>query len=465
MSLISLPKLQKGEIYVWEEITERVQADPRYKKNIEYGSPRTGHPEGKIKNHIAELEINLETLKPRLPNPVYYWKLRFLIHVHDTFKAEAKRDVPILDLHSHASLARSFAAEFIDDEDLLNMIQFHDQNYALWKQFRSRGNYNQKDFQDLLDTIKDWDLFLIFLIIDGNTQGKDRSKLIWFINEARKYKETFVDESWAMAPSDATAGVWDNAVKRQTNYPAYSYPPGTIASLIRDSFFSRSRIFREDAKACISPLVPSLHITGRENIPVNGGYAITINHYHRAGFAAQWMAMAISALITSDVHWIITGELTYPGKWYALFGRAASRWILKRGALVYGFTTMPSMPPSPHEVEARAASVRSVLKFVKQTKNPIIGFAPEGGDQIGGRLAMPASGAGRFALLLAAQGLRFEPVGIYESGGKFCLNFGEAYELCVERNLSPDEKDRQAAHILMEHIAILLPLHLRGEFA
>ena len=316
-----------------------------------------------------------------------------------------------------------------------------------------------------MEAIQDWNLFLIFLIIDGNTQGKDRSKLIWFINEARKYKETFVDESWVMAPSDATTSVWNDAVKRQTNYPTYSYPPGTIASLIRDSIFSRSRIFREDAKACISRLIPSLHITGKENIPVSGGYVITINHYYRPGFAAQWMAIAISALITSDVHWIITGELTYPGKWYALFGRLVSRWILKRGALIYGFTTMPPMPSRPSEVEARAASVRSVLKYVKHTRNPIIGFAPEGGDQIGERLTMPASGAGRFALLLAAQGLRFEPVGIYESDGKFCLNFGTAYDLGIERNASPDEIDRQAARVIMEHIAVLLPLHLRGEFA
>jgi len=465
MSLPFLNKPNRGETYRWEEIVAGVRADPRYKKYIEYGRPRPGHPEGKVRNHIAELEANLERLKTRLPDPVYYWKLQFLIHVHDTFKARSKPDVPILDPHSHASLAKSFASEFTDDQDLLNMIQFHDQNYALWRQLRSRGYYHRQEFRDLLNTIQDWDLFLIFLVIDGSTPGKDRSKLIWFMNEAGKYKETFVDESWVPDPSNQTAGREGDAADQQMNYPLYSYPPHTIANFLRDVVVLHRRSFREDAIACISRLVPPLQIMGRENIPAGGGYVLAINHYHRPGFAAQWMAIAVSSVIQLNIHWIITGELTYPGKWVAPLGMAASRFILKRGARVYGFTTMPPMPPRPGDLEARAASVRKVLKYAGKTKDAIVGFAPEGGDQLGGRLTMPASGAGRFALLLAALHLKFEPVGVYESDGRLCLNFGRAYNLDVERNGSSDEKDRCAARTLMEHIAILLPPHLRGEFA
>jgi hypothetical protein len=109
-----------------KELVPRVISDPRYIANIEYGQPRSGHPEGTVKAHIAELEANLELLKPRLADEQTYWKLKFLIHVHDTFKADATRGVPILDPHSHASLAKAFAAELTDDPDLLNMIQFHD---------------------------------------------------------------------------------------------------------------------------------------------------------------------------------------------------------------------------------------------------------------------------------------------------------------------------------------------------
>jgi len=179
------------------EIVEQIVSDSRYLKNIEYGKPRSGHPEGKVKFHIAELDENLEKLAPRVSED-QYWKLKFLIHVHDTFKVEAIPDSPILHPNSHASLARKFASEFTDDTDLLNTIQFHDVNFALWKQFAATGSYDLERFSALLETIIDWDLFLMFLIIDGSMQGKDPAKIAWFIKEVRKHRETIVDESWTM---------------------------------------------------------------------------------------------------------------------------------------------------------------------------------------------------------------------------------------------------------------------------
>jgi hypothetical protein len=181
-----------------QEIVEKVMTDPRYQENIEYGEPRSGHPEGKVKYHIAELEENLEKLAGRGISEEQYWKLKFLIHVHDTFKAEAAPDTPILHPNSHASLAKAFASEFTADEDLLNMIQFHDVNFALWKQFAATGSYDVQRFENLLETIQDWDLFLRFLIIDGSTRGKDPAKTGWFINEVRRYRNTTVDESWLL---------------------------------------------------------------------------------------------------------------------------------------------------------------------------------------------------------------------------------------------------------------------------
>jgi hypothetical protein len=181
-----------------KDILEKIITDPRYQKNIEYGDPRSGHPEGKVRYHIAELEDNLEKLASRGVSEEQYWKLKFLIHVHDTFKAEAIPDSPVLSPNSHASLASKFASEFTDDVDLLNMIQLHDVNYALWLQFDRAGSYDVQRFNTLLDTIQDWDLFLMFLIIDGSTKGKERSKLIWFVQEVGKYKQTAVDENWVL---------------------------------------------------------------------------------------------------------------------------------------------------------------------------------------------------------------------------------------------------------------------------
>jgi hypothetical protein len=203
---------------------------------------------------------------------------------------------------------------------------------------------------------------------------------------------------------------------------------------------------------------------GHGTYPIARTCVVTVNHYYRAGFPAQWIALAVAATVPVDMHWVMTGELTYPGRWYAPLGMILSRFVLHRLARLYGFTTMPPMPPRPKDVEARAASVRAVLEFVRHARDPVIGLAPEGGDSADGRLARPASGLGRFGLLLSGAGLKFVPVGAYEADGVFTIHFGELYELMVARDLPANERDAQVAHIIMKNIAGLLPLHLRGEF-
>ena len=54
------------------------------------------------------------------------------------------------------------------------------------------------EVKNVLQSIKDWDLYLMFIIIDGCVLGKDHSKIPWFINEIRKYKATLVDSSWVL---------------------------------------------------------------------------------------------------------------------------------------------------------------------------------------------------------------------------------------------------------------------------
>jgi hypothetical protein len=247
-------------------------------------------------------------------------------------------------------------------------------------------------------------------------------------------------------------------------YPQYSFPPRTVTGLLRDLSLARRRSFREDALACIGRLKPSLHVFGEENSPQTGPCVVTFNHYYRPDFNAIWMAVAVAATIPVEMHFIMTGELTYPGKWYAPLGMFLSKIILHRAARIYGFTSMPPMPPRLKDVEARAAAVRNALDVARRRKNVILGLAPEGGDQPAGRLMMPAPGAGRFALLLSAAGLTFIPVGVFEADGALCLRFGSAYQLTVPRGLSSDEKDSAAAKIMMGNIACLLPSNLRGEF-
>lgn len=157
-------------------------SDPRYQQNLDWGEPRPGHPEGTVRAHIAELEANLEALRTRLSAPAY-WKLKLLIHTHDTFKTDAHAGVAITDPNSHASLARAFLAEYCADDDLLAMVQYHDEPFALWRQFEAKGKCNAARFEALLQNIRDWNLFLAFNIIDGCTEGKGGNALAWLFRE------------------------------------------------------------------------------------------------------------------------------------------------------------------------------------------------------------------------------------------------------------------------------------------
>ena len=168
-----------------------ILADPRYQRNLDWGQARPGHPEGTVRAHIAEIEFNLEALRPRLADEDY-WKLKLLIHTHDSFKADAEEGVPISHPKSHASLARQFLGEFCPDNDLLAMVQYHDEPFALWRQVAAKGKYNQQRFAALIDAIKDWNLFLAFNLIDGCTEGKAREPLVWLFTEiAGKVTTTF----------------------------------------------------------------------------------------------------------------------------------------------------------------------------------------------------------------------------------------------------------------------------------
>ncbi|HCC78679.1 MAG: hypothetical protein A2X25_10200 [Chloroflexi bacterium GWB2_49_20] len=209
---------------------------------------------------------------------------------------------------------------------------------------------------------------------------------------------------------------------------------------------------------------PELRILGREFIPAHSPCVITFNHYHRPGFQAWWLALGVAAVVKEEMHWVITSELTFPGNWYAFVGRPLSRWVLRKMAHTYTFTGMPPMPPRPQDAGARAVAVRQVLSYIKYTENPMLGLAPEGGDNPDGIVCMPAPGLGRFGLLLAGAGLSIVPVGAYESDGSFCLRFGPKYELKVPAGLSARQKDLQAARIIMQNIANLLPTSLRGDF-
>jgi hypothetical protein len=178
----------------YKEIFDAITSDPRYQRNLDWGEVRPGHPEGTIRAHIAELERNLDELRSKV-SETDYWRLKVLVHTHDTFKPQAQSGAPIVAPNSHASLARAFLAEFCDDADMLAMVQYHDEPYALWRQFKVKGRFNEERLTALLTRIRDWNLFLAFNIVDGCTEGKQREPLRWLFRQVAERVESSFSEA------------------------------------------------------------------------------------------------------------------------------------------------------------------------------------------------------------------------------------------------------------------------------
>lgn len=231
----------------FEAIYEQIIADPRYKANILYGKPRRGHAEGTVKAHIADLEVNLTEMVVQALvefDSERYWKLKILIHVHDSFKMEAKRDSAILDPKSHASIAREYLAELTDDPDLLNITQWHDIGYAVFKKAEKQPEQPEHAFMSgpvttltqrmclrchaleasldanepcydshklirALSSIQDLDLFLLFAIIDACTPSKGRKAIRWVVNQvAKRYPHTTIRDEHVLSGGPVEEGVW-----------------------------------------------------------------------------------------------------------------------------------------------------------------------------------------------------------------------------------------------------------------
>ena len=248
------------------------------------------------------------------------------------------------------------------------------------------------------------------------------------------------------------------------SYPRYEIPVGMALRIAAAALVGHSRSFRRDAEILVGRLVPPLQVYGRDHIPHTGPCVVTMNHYYRPGFRAWWVALVVAAIIPAEMHWAMTAAWTFPGKWYRGLLRPVSEWALARIARVYGFTTMPPMPPDPAEAEARARAVRRVLTFARHAPEPLIGLAPEGRDFPGGVLGWPPSGVGRFIQRLVGMGLGIVPVGIYEEGGALCASVGPRYVPEAPDDLPSDARDHAMSRIVMMHIARQLPSHLRGVF-
>jgi hypothetical protein len=224
---------------------------------------------------------------------------------------------------------------------------------------------------------------------------------------------------------------------------AYPFPWRILFPLVYAVLAGKRRSFRQDAGRAIGRLRAAPLVAGAER--VKPPCLILVNHYTRPGLPAWWLALAVSAALPFNLHWVVTAAWRKPGLVSRVLTEPLSRRVLQGVERVYGFTTMPPMPPVPEDTAARAAAVRRVLQVARETDSPAIGLAPEGGDFAPpGRVAELWPGVGRFILHLTGLGLQIYPAALDEVDSRLRLRFGAACELIAPPDLSADERDAWA---------------------
>src|SRR4051794_4134912 len=155
-------------------------SDPELLEGLAWGEPRAGHPEGAVGTHVSHL---LETLDESGETGDRREALRLVALVHDAFKSQVRERLPRVGENHHAMRARRFAQQFIDDENLLAVIEMHDRPYSLWRKLQHRGKLDDRGFRRMMQRITDPELFLRFIELDGSTEGKRPEPIEWFREE------------------------------------------------------------------------------------------------------------------------------------------------------------------------------------------------------------------------------------------------------------------------------------------
>ncbi len=162
------------------ELEHRLIADPELREGVGWGKPRSGHPEGSVGAHVADL---LETVDRWGETGRRRAELRFLALVHDSMKNRVREWLPKVGENHHAMRARRFAERYTSDERLLATIEQHDRPYALWRKLRRTGRLDERGMKRMLERIPDRDLFVRFVELDGSTGGKNPEPVEWLKEE------------------------------------------------------------------------------------------------------------------------------------------------------------------------------------------------------------------------------------------------------------------------------------------
>ena len=163
------------------DLERRIAAEPDWRTGIEWGAERRGHPEGAVKHHIGDVLANVDA---EATSADERRRLRLAALVHDTFKFRApEASAPVASEAHHGALAARFLERFVEDDELLLVVRWHDEAFAAWLRLVARGDPRRAEERavalvDRLETALP--LYLRFFRADNATPGKSREPVEWF---------------------------------------------------------------------------------------------------------------------------------------------------------------------------------------------------------------------------------------------------------------------------------------------
>jgi hypothetical protein len=162
------------------DLERLIVADSEWQEGAAWGDPRPGHPEGAVTAHIEDVLANIDGVAIDGGDRE---RLRFVALVHDTFKHRVDSTRPRDGENHHAVIARRFAERYSDDNELLEVIELHDEAFNAWAAGERSGDWEPAVARAmrLLDRLgSSDDFYLRFYRADNATGSKNPAPLEWF---------------------------------------------------------------------------------------------------------------------------------------------------------------------------------------------------------------------------------------------------------------------------------------------
>lgn len=162
------------------ELEHQLLNHPQVQTGMMWGVPRYGHPEGEVYKHVREVFDNIDKL-PTLSAEVRR-QLRLIALIHDTFKFKEQKTEPRNWIFHHAVLARRFMEQWTNDATLLNIIQYHDEAYYIWRDITIYKETERaaRRMAHLLNRLNGSNqIYYIFFKCDSETGDKNPAPVKW----------------------------------------------------------------------------------------------------------------------------------------------------------------------------------------------------------------------------------------------------------------------------------------------